>query len=318
MAALPYMQLHIAEYLADTSHLSTEEHGAYLLLIFNYWQRGKALDNANERLANVVRLPKERWTDVAQALREFFTIDGDIWTHHRIERDLEAVNAKCEQARNARSQRKNYGRSTGVITDESTNKQRNPNEKSIKREEENIESTTKPSRVKTPREEPTKSELVKKRHAEFKEKIKQYWEYKNPGVEMPWGPAEGRQLAMWLAESPQTSVEQFAGFLRNRARSEVNHAERPSRWVGNVTSYANGALDTFKQPKNGALNGKQVGRTEKTLSAGAEAARDIIESGANYSTENHRETYGDDVFSSGGGEQKLFPNNVGATIEGEI
>jgi uncharacterized protein YdaU (DUF1376 family) len=47
MAALPYMQFHIAEYLADTSHLTTEEHGAYLLLIFNYWQRGnyRSLDS---------------------------------------------------------------------------------------------------------------------------------------------------------------------------------------------------------------------------------------------------------------------------------
>jgi uncharacterized protein YdaU (DUF1376 family) len=117
MAALPYMQFHIAEYLADTSHLSTEEHGAYLLLIFNYWQRGKALDNSNGRLANVVRMSNDRWDSVAPALAEFFCVQNDVWTHNRIERDLEAVTAKCAQARNARAQRTSNGRSTDVGTD---------------------------------------------------------------------------------------------------------------------------------------------------------------------------------------------------------
>jgi uncharacterized protein YdaU (DUF1376 family) len=132
MAALPYMQFHIAEYLADTSHLTTEEHGAYLLLIFNYWQRGKPLDNSNGRLANVVRMSNERWTDVSTSVREFFQVEGDVWTHARIERDLKRVNGKCEQARDARSQRKSYGRSTDVATDV----QRVLKEESIKREEE--------------------------------------------------------------------------------------------------------------------------------------------------------------------------------------
>jgi uncharacterized protein YdaU (DUF1376 family) len=136
MAALPYMQFHIAEYLADTSHLSTEEHGAYLLLIFNYWQRGKSLDNANGRLSNVVKLSNERWTVVADALKEFFVIEGEVWTHLRIERDLAAVNAKCEQARNARSQRKNYGRTTDVTTSVVTDDQREANDKKRIEEEE--------------------------------------------------------------------------------------------------------------------------------------------------------------------------------------
>ncbi|QYM99525.1 DUF1376 domain-containing protein [Pseudomonas protegens] len=95
MAALPYMQLYVADYLADTMHLTTEEHGAYLLLIFNYWQTGRAIPKA--RLARIARLSNERWTDVEQSLNEFFNDNGEAWVHERIERDLEAVHATQNQ-----------------------------------------------------------------------------------------------------------------------------------------------------------------------------------------------------------------------------
>lgn len=89
MAALPYMQLYIADYLADTMHLSTEEHGAYLLLMFNYWQTGRPIPK--KRLAKIARLPADKWSEIAATLSEFFEDDGDNWIHLRIERDIEAV-----------------------------------------------------------------------------------------------------------------------------------------------------------------------------------------------------------------------------------
>ncbi|WP_160188671.1 MULTISPECIES: DUF1376 domain-containing protein [Pseudomonas syringae group genomosp. 2] len=95
MAALPYMQLYVADYLADTMHLNTEEHGAYLLLIFNYWQTGKPIPVS--RLARIARLSNERWTDVERSLNEFFNERDNEWVHDRIERDLEAVHATQTQ-----------------------------------------------------------------------------------------------------------------------------------------------------------------------------------------------------------------------------
>lgn len=89
MAALPYMQLYIADYLADTMHLSTEEHGAYLLLMFNYWQTGRAIPK--NRLAKIARVSSERWGAVEESLKEFFIDNGTEWIHERIEDDLAAV-----------------------------------------------------------------------------------------------------------------------------------------------------------------------------------------------------------------------------------
>lgn len=129
MAALPYMQLYIADYLADTMHLSAEEHGAYLLLMFNYWQTGKPIPK--NRLAKIARLTNERWADVEPSLQEFFCDNGEEWVHLRIEEDLASVREKLTkksaagkasvQARRSRKeadvQTKQERNSTGVQTD---------------------------------------------------------------------------------------------------------------------------------------------------------------------------------------------------------
>ncbi|EON4859246.1 TPA: DUF1376 domain-containing protein [Escherichia coli] len=129
MAALPCMQLYIADYLADTMHLSAEEHGAYLLLMFNYWQTGKPIPK--NRLAKIARLTNERWADVEPSLQEFFCDNGEEWVHLRIEEDLASVREKLTkksaagkasvQARRSRKeadvQTKQERNLTGVQTD---------------------------------------------------------------------------------------------------------------------------------------------------------------------------------------------------------
>ena len=97
MTSLPYMQLYTSDYLADTAHLTTEEHGAYLLLLMNYWQRGKPLDNTDGRLAHVARLSAERWKAVEPILAEFFMIEGTTWVQARIERDLDKIRDKSSK-----------------------------------------------------------------------------------------------------------------------------------------------------------------------------------------------------------------------------
>lgn len=121
MAALPYMQLYIADYLADTMHLSTEEHGAYLLLMFNYWQTGRAIPK--NRLAKIARVSSERWGAVEESLKEFFTDNGTEWVHRRIEDDLAAVRetlAKRSSAGKASAQSRRNRKETQSASESNT------------------------------------------------------------------------------------------------------------------------------------------------------------------------------------------------------
>lgn len=95
----PYMPLFVAEYLADTAHLTAAEHGAYLMLIMNYWQRGKALPAEDRKLARIARMSDAEWADARDTLAEFFHEEEGEWRHKRIERELSVAAEKSAKAK---------------------------------------------------------------------------------------------------------------------------------------------------------------------------------------------------------------------------
>jgi uncharacterized protein YdaU (DUF1376 family) len=79
-----WMPLYIADYLADTTHLSTVEHGAYLLLIMHYWQHG-GLPTEDPKLARICRLTPSEWQEIKETISDLF---GPDWPHKRIDEEL--------------------------------------------------------------------------------------------------------------------------------------------------------------------------------------------------------------------------------------
>lgn len=95
----PYMPLFVSDYLSHTAHLSAAEHGAYMLLIMNYWQREKPLPADPRKLARIARMSDAEWAEASESLSEFFQeVDGE-WVHKRIEEELARVSEKIEKAK---------------------------------------------------------------------------------------------------------------------------------------------------------------------------------------------------------------------------
>lgn len=98
-----FMKFYIGDYLRDTMHLKTVEHGAYLLLIFHYWINEAALPDDDEYLAVVAKLTQTEWQSVRKRIAKFFQIGTGTWSHKRIE--LQLADAKRTQcARKAAGQ----------------------------------------------------------------------------------------------------------------------------------------------------------------------------------------------------------------------
>ena len=90
MTDRPWMPLFVGDYLADTSHLSLEEHGSYLLLIMYYWAHG-GLPSDEERIRGFLRCSRAQWAKLRPVMQEFFNPD---WSHKRIEVELNRVAKK--------------------------------------------------------------------------------------------------------------------------------------------------------------------------------------------------------------------------------
>jgi uncharacterized protein YdaU (DUF1376 family) len=115
MAALPYMPLYVADYLADAAHLTTVEHGAYLLLIMTYWQRGEPLPDSDTKLARIVRMTESEWLAIRDDLADFFDVADGVWSHGRIERELGNVRNKSVRAKDAAGKRWKSERNAGAM-----------------------------------------------------------------------------------------------------------------------------------------------------------------------------------------------------------
>jgi uncharacterized protein YdaU (DUF1376 family) len=85
VAEFPALPFFTDVYLADTIHLSTEEHGAYLLLLMTAWRtRGCYLPNDNKMLARITRTTPAKWRKLRPVMADFFHIEGDRWVQKRL------------------------------------------------------------------------------------------------------------------------------------------------------------------------------------------------------------------------------------------
>lgn len=90
-----FIPIYIGDYLKDTSCLTTEEHGAYLLLIFYYWQHGSIPDD-DGKLCRITGLYPDAWSNAKSTLLAYFVQGVNCYRHTRIDNELSKAKSRKE------------------------------------------------------------------------------------------------------------------------------------------------------------------------------------------------------------------------------
>jgi uncharacterized protein YdaU (DUF1376 family) len=85
-----WMPVYVADYLGDTMHLTTLQHGALFLCLMHYWRTGPLPDN-DQALAQIARTDLRTWKrEIAPMLRPLFAANGSGVLHQkRMDQELE-------------------------------------------------------------------------------------------------------------------------------------------------------------------------------------------------------------------------------------
>ena len=96
-----WMPLYWGDYFGDTMHLTTEEHGAYLLLLGTYWRRARGLPDDDKWLASVTKMTTKKRKIVRPNIIEFFDISDGLLIHKRVEKEILKSSGRLHSARAA-------------------------------------------------------------------------------------------------------------------------------------------------------------------------------------------------------------------------
>jgi uncharacterized protein YdaU (DUF1376 family) len=128
-----WMPLYVGDYLAATTRLTTEQHGAYFLILLDYWKNGPP-PNDDAVLAQIARLSPAGWRKAKPALLGFFQERDGLLIQKRVEAERERAADVTEKrvkagkaSADARAKAKDNGSkpSTHVSTHVEANGQQN-------------------------------------------------------------------------------------------------------------------------------------------------------------------------------------------------
>lgn len=97
MSQAPSMPVFTDALIGDTTDLSMEEFGAYLMILFVTWRNnGKPLPDDDMRMARICRMSESEWSAIKPTISRYFDITEGFWRQKRLEKEWDFVQKRIE------------------------------------------------------------------------------------------------------------------------------------------------------------------------------------------------------------------------------
>lgn len=84
-----WFPMYIGDYMADTLHLSTLEHGAYFLILSAYYKNQGPLPDDDGKMSRIARMTLSDWSAIRSNIASLFKITGGFWVQKRADFEIQ-------------------------------------------------------------------------------------------------------------------------------------------------------------------------------------------------------------------------------------
>lgn len=117
------INIDITKYVMDTMHLSTVEHGIYLIFMIYYLNTEKPLINDDNFLSSLARLKKSEWRQVKDNVLSMFLLKDNLIHHVQLDDQIAAKNEKINKQKSISIKRSKAAKSKNKEICEKENEQ---------------------------------------------------------------------------------------------------------------------------------------------------------------------------------------------------
>ena len=233
------MPMYWDAYLADTTHLTIEEHGAYLLLLGAMWRRNGSVPDDDRDNARILGISAQKWRKIKARLTNTisgFHADGDTITQEKLKKVWENTQEKIEKNRaNGAKGGRPKTKENNELAKANGSVSHNPNK-------------TIPEPEPEPYEEAKASSIPRKRGSRLSE------DWVLPKDWGDWALGEG-----WTEPTVRLEAEKFRDFWISKSGRDAAKLDWQATWRNWMRNTAKGKINGRKQDGSAADLARRAG-----------------------------------------------------------